>query len=233
MNLFELVINPLLGKNKCLICKKGTTFFTVICKDCDQNIRDNSRPRISYLATCQTTTANCDFIPVLSISRHRENPFLSLAIKNFKFKNAKQLGEYLAQLYYETIYSLLPNLIANDKVKILYVPIHYFKYCTRGFDHTKLMAEKLSTISKLKIWQAVKKVKYTKEQILLKKNQRSNNLVNSFELRSIKSKPPDYLIILDDVITTGSTIREILNILKPIWPDVNSKALAICLIGKS
>ena len=72
------------------------------------------------------------------------------------------------------------------------------------------MAETIAKKLDLKCQEVFEKVKDTKFQVGLKKDQRQENLKNAFEVK----KAPEEIIIVDDVITTGTTISELVKVAK-------------------
>lgn len=52
------------------------------------------------------------------------------------------------------------------------------------------------------------KIRFTKEQVGLDKNDRQKNIKDAFVIKNYSSD----IIIVDDVITTGSTIRELVKL---------------------
>jgi ComF family protein len=232
MNLKSLIYD-LIAKNRCLICRKNTTNGKQVCTECHLEITNNLKPKIGFLPVLAAKVIGPEQnaeIPVLYGSRYKGNPKLSQAIRNLKFRNRKHLAGYLAKIYYEILYQLCPMLIATESISILPVPIHYLKKCTRGYNHIELIARSLAKFCQLDLCLAVAKTRYTKEQITLKRSDRNDNLHASFALSKKPKKPPDYLLILDDVVTTGATIRELISCLKPWITDIERRAIVLCLV---
>ena len=67
---------------------------------------------------------------------------------------------------------------------------------------------------------AVKR-KYTSSQLKLSKTQRKKNLQEAFELLDLSSLPTEATILLvDDVVTTGSTLLALAKLIKDARPDL-------------
>ena len=102
---------------------------------------------------------------------------------------------------------------------ICQVPSHYITKIWRRYDHMKVLSSTLAKVVEVPYFPLLVKKKYTKHQATLDKFDRRNNLVEVF---MIWKKYRDTLhwktiYILDDVISTGSTVNECAKILKKEW----------------
>ncbi len=126
-------------------------------------------------------------------------------IIDFKFKGKLSYGEIISEIMTEKI--LEKNL--KDQV-ITYVPMHKKKEGERGFNQSKILAEKIARNLDLPCQDVFEKVIDTKFQVGLKKFDREENLRDAFEVKNYAEE----IIIVDDVITTGATISELTKIAK-------------------
>lgn len=92
------------------------------------------------------------------------------------------------------------------------IPLTKHKKRWRGFNQSQIISQVFSRHFTLALDQVVKKIKMTKEQKLLNKIQRADNLKNSFEFTG--GSVPKYVILIDDVTTTGATFLEATRVLK-------------------
>ncbi len=98
---------------------------------------------------------------------------------------------------------------------VIPVPLHWFRENKRGFNQSKLLAQLLSKDLGLDYSEGIKRIRYTKSQVRLKGKQRKENISGAFEIsQDYKLHPKPYVLLIDDVWTTGSTMRECGNILK-------------------
>lgn len=126
-------------------------------------------------------------------------------IIDFKFKGKLSYGEIISEIMTEKI--LEKNL--KDQV-ITYVPMHKKKEGERGYNQSKILAEKIARNLDLPCQDVFEKVIDTKFQVGLKKFDREENLRDAFEVKNYVEE----IIIVDDVITTGATISELTKIAK-------------------
>lgn len=124
-----------------------------------------------------------------------ENKLLKNAIHVFKYKFVKDLAKPLSKL--------LIKKINFDYNYIVPVPLHKKRLHWRGFNQSELLAKQ---INKNKTKNILVKIKNTKPQAELSGEQREQNIQNSFVC--IKNLNNKKILLIDDVKTTGSTLRE-------------------------
>lgn len=130
-------------------------------------------------------------------------------ILSFKYKGnylaASILGEFLCQTIKE-------NNIECDI--ILYVPLSKKSKKKRGFNQCEILAKKVSEKYDIPISHSLIKVRETKEQKILSKEDRKRNVVDAFDIVNINDVANKNIILIDDVRTTGVTGLECEKILK-------------------
>lgn len=134
-------------------------------------------------------------------------------ISDFKF-NQKNL--YLAPLFIQLfLKNTQETLLKNKPDVIVYVPSHKNKLCDRGFNQSLELAKEVSKKTGIKIiHKALIKTKNTIPQLELKKKQRLTNLKNSFKINPELLQNYQNIAIIDDVMTTGTTLNEISKLIK-------------------
>ena len=154
-------------------------------------------------------------------------------IQKLKYKFVKDVGETLISLTLKYWVKFTPQLLEELKKDqgegwvVIPVPLHPKRQRFRGFNQSaqlgKLLAQKIG----LDYQEVLKRIKYTKPQVGLKGKERRENLKNAFEIDPSPSLPDqdDKLcsknytqlvncLLIDDVWTTGSTIKECCYVLK-------------------
>ena len=127
-------------------------------------------------------------------------------IINLKFNNklcyAKILGIILAQ-------HLEHHYLDNKKPEaIVPAPLHPSRLTERGYNQALELARIISRNLNIPINnELIGKIKKTAPQMSLSSKQRQLNLKNAFAIK--KQSNYDHIAIIDDVITTGSTISEL------------------------
>ncbi len=93
--------------------------------------------------------------------------------------------------------------------ELIPVPLHSKKLRERGFNQSELIAVELSTVLDRPMRSdLLKRVRHTESQTLLTAEERLRNVSNAFEVSSIENAKNKTLLLVDDLITTGSTFNE-------------------------
>lgn len=217
------LILDLLFPKKCVGCKKLDTYY---CKACISNIlqKDLICPECERLALGGQTHSVCrkryglDGLWSLGIYKGS----LREAIKQLKYRKVSNLAEVLADIlveYWEKYQPFILDRIKKDKGTgwgITAVPLHWWRGNSRGFNQSSLIGQKLSKKLGLPYCDSLKRIRYTKPQVSLKGYGRSKNIKGAFSFcPPTKRYTLDANILLvDDVWTTGSTLRECCDVLK-------------------
>jgi len=123
---------------------------------------------------------------------------------NADFKNARLLGLLLAEHLYQT---------AEKPDCLLPVPLHNARYRQRGFNQSIEIARNVARELDIQLdITSCRRHRDTPHQTGLAAKQRHKNLNNAFSL--IKPIKAQHIAILDDVMTTGSTVHELAELLK-------------------
>ena len=88
------------------------------------------------------------------------------------------------------------------------VPLHPTRFRERGFNQAAALAEAVSERACLPVLKCIERRLYTKTQTRFDRMERMQNLRNAFALRKNSNVRGKHLVLLDDVLTTGSTLHE-------------------------
>ncbi len=215
------VILDLLFPKRCVGCKKLDTYF---CSDCIANIlqTDLVCPRCERLAIGGQTHPICkrryglDGLWSLGIYQG----FLREAIKQLKYGKVKELAEILVDILVEYWAKYQPFVL--DQIKkdmgvgwaVIPVPLHWWRGNDRGFNQSSLIGQTLSKNLGLAYCDGLKRIRYTKPQVKLKGSGRHQNIRNAFAFANSEQLKANSVLLIDDVWTTGSTLRECAYVLK-------------------
>lgn len=174
----------------CYGCGSLLDDFLLFCYDCDK--------KIIPIATHYFKSSGLR-IPVIAVSNY-DYPLKKLILaKNYNHINSAYA---LGQIIWEK--SVLKNL--NFDI-IIPIPLHWTRKYRRGYNQTEEIAKAISKLSGKPVLKALKRIKKTKFQATLNKQGRSDNLKNAFEVRDIKSINNKKILLVDDLMTTGSTFE--------------------------
>lgn len=133
-------------------------------------------------------------------------------IRRWKFHSDMFAAELLQQLFQELLLRYqqqgqpLPDAI-------VYVPMTAKKERQRGFNQAKILAECAAQLLQIPLLEVLKRDKDAPSQVGLNRQQRQQNLAGAFRL-TLTEPLPGHLVLIDDVVTTGSTANQLALLLK-------------------
>lgn len=181
-----------------------------ICLFCRENLADHS----NYICnSCwnllEVTNREID-LNLRSVDRVYYslfyNRFIREKIHSFKFQDKPYLYKPFGEILVETV-----RVMAIDgKVDaIAFVPTHRRKKALRGYNQSQLLASYIADKSNLSLLDKhLVKVKKTMDQNKLSKIEREKNLQNAFQIMNHKDIKDKEILLVDDIITTGTTMEE-------------------------
>lgn len=220
INLFHFCNNWLekliLLEQNCVLC--GCTNEEQICQDCYQSLtqKDSSLrcqrcliklpPKEISCANCKENNFNFERI----ISAFEYGFPLDKILHQLKYNGKIDYTTLLSQLFWSQItrqIKYLPDVIIP-------VPLHPRKHKLRGFNQVhELLREFKQLHPSVKLLQ-IQRNKETLQQASLNRQQRLSNLNNAFTINADLSGKK--IVIVDDVVTSGSTVNEIAKLCKQL-----------------
>lgn len=152
------------------------------------------------------------------------HPLMRELIWELKYNGNKIVADKLGEILADTITNELAEREVFDNFKrpiLIPVPISDKRRLERGWNQSELLAQaikKRDTEEKLKYMpRQLVKVRHTESQTKTSnKEERQSNLKNSMKVLSPHSVQGRSVILIDDVITTGSTFKEARRALKEV-----------------
>jgi ComF family protein len=232
MKLSELYLNFLFPKY-CIGCRKIGSYF---CLNCSSDIIHSIKPPICPVCTkpavggvvhpyCKTKYSLDGFIGVFHYER-----IIRKAVKAIKFRRQSAVIDALTNLTIETLKnneygyntSLLEYVKKHNPV-LIPIPLHSARKRKRWFNQSELIANNLAKTFSLTVNPGLLiRTKQTKPQAQLTRKDRFQNVKGVFTLFSDNRLPNTDILIIDDVWTTGATLREAASVFrrngaKTVW----------------
>jgi len=210
--------------------KKIVPVVTQLCPDCE---------RLSLHGKfCEKCAKKYALKGVVVACHYKEGPIREM-VHNLKYNSVtglvEVLGVYLTSAFTHNFQFSISNFqsISNDqmfkhlKIKnsieiknlnliISFVPLHWLRQAKRGYNQAELLANEVSKRTGLPIVNVLTKIRKTTRQAELSGKDRRKNLQGVFKVPKskvfkVKGKT---IILVDDVLTTGSTLNECAKVLK-------------------
>lgn len=200
--------------NRCSVCGEELEQDDVLfCKGCLEALARNN------LQLEQTD--ELEFImPLAPFDDVRE------AIHLLKYSGWKRLGRKLGVALGEKL-SRVDFLREFDI--LLPVPLHKTRKRERGFNQSLIISEGVSKTLGIPVAkEIVIRVKNTRSQTQLSEEERGKNVNGAFSVKAPDKITGKNIVIVDDVVTTGSTTKEITRMLK----DAGARRVGVACIGR-
>jgi ComF family protein len=193
-----LRIRDIFRQKRCPLCKSVHKEKALLCPKCHNQIFQE----VDY-SQISPADSSLTFEKVYSCSPYTGT--LREMILNWKFNGhlefSSVFGEILSGLHEIIPTKDLPDILVP-------VPLHNARLRSRGFNQSLILAEKLSkSISVPSKKQALKRVRKTIPQSTLSGTERRKNLSGAFTADKTQVFGKSIMLV-DDVMTTGSTAQE-------------------------
>ena len=192
-----------------LCCSCGAT-GAVLCEDCKFNIVENAwldcvicEKPCGPRGLCQKCIRTTPFEQVWVVGR-RENELKQL-IDEYKFGSKRAAAVPIAELLHLRLPFLPPDAM------VVGVPASAHGVRIRGFDHIQLIVRELTRQRSLATAQPLKRIT-NRELHTMSRENRIAMKDRLFELSGVAT--PEKVLLLDDILTTGTTMLAAAELLK-------------------
>lgn len=136
----------------------------------------------------------------------------------FKYQPyVSSLGEIISDLLYEGLIQQEIFMATQSRTHPIFIPVPLAKnrYRKRGYNHAKILADNLAKKFTGKAFDYLERIKETKAQYGLKREERIKNIKGAFKIKKqFVNTVPKSVFLVDDVLTSGSTLAEAAKVLK-------------------
>jgi ComF family protein len=189
----------------CCDCVLAVNTQKYVCDDCEKSIPYINRHHFDNPAGKSISNIYCAFDYEKGIRK---------AIHHLKFNDRPGNAKILVDMSYPLVEDYLVGVSAQFKPKNKYdivipVPVHSKRRRERGYNQSELIARSLSNKLNIPvILGTLVKRKNTPPQSSLAKDERYRNLEGAFHVKKPYLIEGKRVLLVDDVITTGSTLEE-------------------------
>ncbi len=196
--------------SKCLNC--GINLLEVekfVCKGCLNKIPKTRFYTIPENVVNQTFWGRVKLEHALSVYYFYKGSILQKLIHQVKYRGAKELAYELGK---EMAYDLIDSDFSKSIDLVVPVPLHHTKEKKRGYNQSDWLAYGFAEVlNKPFSKNLLKRVQYTSTQTQKSRVQRWENVKNAFEVMDKSSIENKHIAIIDDVLTTGATLKALLH----------------------
>jgi ComF family protein len=198
----------LLAPHRCTGCSAPLTRVAALfCEHCAPN------------DAAEIIELSLDGVPVIA-SGHYASP-LGLALRQFKYADRPDLAKPLAR----RLWVASRETFLAEPVALVPVPLHPKRLAERGYNQSALIARELGRFSGgCFVPRALQRLHDTPKQAELGRQERQQNLKGAIAARASVALP---VVLVDDVFTTGATIRECMGALSASGSEVRG----VCVVA--
>lgn len=206
----------------CAVCSEPITQTEYLCAACH-----GKAPRIKppFCATCSEpfhgaitetfSCANCAHRLLYfasAVAAYRSRGLVRQLLHEFKYGKQIHLRHPIADWLLETLDD--PRLRDRRFDLVVPVPLHPARKRERGFNQAEVLAQILRARAGLAMREPLERIRYTTTQTAFDRAERMENLRDAFRLRKKADVRGLRVLLIDDVLTTGSTLSECARVLK-------------------
>lgn len=216
-----LALLDLLYPPFCTVCRAPAASGEVLCEACRAKAPVINAP---FCQVCSTpfsgqidapfTCGHCEkrsFHFACAVSHRQSRESVRELVHQFKYSGKMHLLQPLGEWLAETLVD--PRLHTPPCDRLVPVPLHPVRRRERGFNQAQLLAEDLARRSGLPVDNCLRRTRYTKSQTAFDRETRMENLRGAFQMRQNHDVSNLHLLLIDDVLTTGSTVDECARVL--------------------
>ncbi|NTU98536.1 ComF family protein [Candidatus Falkowbacteria bacterium] len=211
--LFDFVFPPV-----CLECGRRGEWLCAACKgslwfrpnqDCLVCGKPNENGESCWICRETAPLRHC-----WAAYSYKQKPAVAL-VKRIKYEFISKAGETAAELLIEFVLEKRINEALPKNVCVVPVPLHWHRYCWRGFNQSALLAQPLAQHFGWSFEpRLLQRIKSSKPQAMLSREERLKNLADHFEVNKRQEIKNKHILLVDDVVTTGGTMIECAKALK-------------------
>ena len=197
---FDYILS-LIYPPKCVFC--GTVIDkSDICEECEKTLPytkgDSIYQKFPFVDKC--------------ISPLYYKDYVRRAVLRFKFAGCSCYSRRLGGIMSECAEN---NLDCGSIDMVSCIPLSRKRMHDRGYNQAELLAKEISKKVGVEYLPTLKKIRHNTAQSTIKDSkQRAANVIGAYRVIDAEEVRGKYILLVDDVVTTGSTVSECARILK-------------------
>jgi competence protein ComFC len=206
----------------CAVCHAPITRGQYVCQRCLDKAQRIAPPfcakcsePFSGAITGEFTCGNCADRRLAfdaAVSAYRSRGVVRFLILQFKYNRQLHLRHPVAEWLQEAMND--PRLSERRFDIMVPVPLHPARLRERGFNQAQVLANILAQRINVPLIRALDRTRYTTTQTAFDRTERMENLRGAFRLRKNINVRGLQVLLVDDILTTGSTLSECARVLR-------------------
>lgn len=198
----------------------------LICTECYLAIPRTDFHLIQDNPVAQLFWGRCNIIKAAAFSYYTKGSRIRKIIHSLKYNGIKEIGFEMGKIY---AVSLKPSGFFDDIDIIVPVPLHPSKQRKRGFNQSECITSGISEASGVPVEnKSLRRISVSDTQTKRSRYERWMNVEGIFDIADPEVFAGKHVLLVDDVITTGSTIESCATELLKI-EDVRVSVIALAV----
>lgn len=164
---------------------------------------------------------------VIAAGDYDKSPLLRKAILAFKFKRVETLDAELGVSMSKALHGLLllPKDFQDIQPVLCPVPLHWTRRFQRGFNQAELLSKVIGAEKNWPTAALLSRIRATGHQAKRQRAERLTALKGAFTYTGVQPTPR-FVILVDDICTTGATLDECATMLKEVGVEYVAAVVA-------
>tara|TARA_B100000508_G_scaffold141097_1_gene146926 strand:+ start:7957 stop:8673 length:717 start_codon:yes stop_codon:yes gene_type:complete len=147
-------------------------------------------------------------------------------LHKIKYQEGQKLGEYMGRLMGKR---LLASKWIEEVDAVFPIPLHSKKNFKRGYNQSRLIADGFSDVVSIPVVEGISRRRHHESQTRKSKEERWENVRSIFQVVPEKCEDIKHVLIIDDVLTTGSTLESAAQEIKTYNPEIKVSFATIAI----
>lgn len=213
--------------NLCLLCERPLTNGEQhVCLNCLYELPAIHEASFKENATADRFLGKIEFERAASGFRYNKDSSIQKALELLKYKGEKEIGSCLARVSAKRLHE---QGFFKDIDALVPVPLHKRKQKKRGYNQSEWIAKGVGDVTGIPVNTTVLgRVVHNSTQTTRNLWSRWENAQGLFELGASDNMHGKHLLLVDDVLTSGSTLEACGQVLRQI-PNIRISFFALAL----
>ena len=190
-----------------------------LCRQCMMNLPRTHYEEITFNPFEQLMAGKVPVERCASLFFYQKNDPYASILHDIKYRNVPTMGRWLSEW---ATREMMPSHFFDTIDAVVPVPLHYTKLASRGYNQSEYLAQGIARATGVPVIKALKAVREHATQTHKDAVERMLNTKGMYAAskRHCHALDGKHLLIVDDVVTTGSTLLACATALKDYIPNV-------------